>query len=210
MPEYTVKQGDCVSSLAAKYGLLPETIWDHPSNAALMKTREDPNILFPGDILFIPDKEEKVEAGATTQRHRFRKKGVPEKLRLRLLDNDEPLANLPFQLNIDGKFFEGTTDGDGCLEQSIPPGAKRGKLLVGEGEDQFEYNLILGHLDPLDEISGLQGRLNSLDFDCGKIDGVFGNKTKRALSFFQKKHDLEPTGEIDEATKKVLKEQYQC
>lgn len=210
MPEYKVKQGDCVSSLADRYGLFPESISKHPRNASLMKRRAFPNILFPGDMLFIPDKKERVESAATEQKHRFRRKGVPEKLRLCLLDNEEPLANLPFELNIDGQFFEGTTDAQGILEQTIPPGAMEGKLVVDAGEDRYEYLLDLGHLDPLDEISGLQGRLNSLDFDCGEIDGIFGSKTKRALSFFQKQHGLEPTGDIDEATKNLLKKRYQC
>jgi len=87
MADYTVKQGDCLSSIAAKYGLFWEKIWNHPKNARLKEQRKDPNILYPGDVVFVPEKEVKEESGATEQRHQFKKKGAPAKLRLRLMKN---------------------------------------------------------------------------------------------------------------------------
>src|SRR5258708_33469109 len=53
---YTVVQGDCISSIAAQNGFGRwQTVWDRPENAALKKTRKNPNALSPGDQVFVPD-----------------------------------------------------------------------------------------------------------------------------------------------------------
>jgi hypothetical protein len=202
MPEYKVKQGDCISSVAEKYGFFWEKVWDHPNNSQLKEKRKDPNILYPGDIVFVPDKKEKEELGATEQRHRFRKKGAPATLRLQLFEDDEPRANESYTLIIDGSLFSGTTDADGRLEQTVPPDAKNAKLLVGEAQD--EYKLNLGHIDPVDEVVGVQARLNNLGFYRGNLDGELGAETMAALKCFQTKYELSESGELDEATKNKL------
>ncbi len=206
MPQYTIKQGECLSSIAQRHGLFWQKIWDHPNNTELKRRRRDPNILYPGDVVFIPEKEEKQENGSTEQRHRFCKKGVPAKVRLRLMRNNRPRANESYVLEVDGALFSGTTDADGKLEQSIPPNAKKGKLFIGKKRE--EYVLNLGHMDPLNEIIGVQKRLNNLGFHCGPANGVMGPSTTDALKAFQKKHHLTESGEADEATKNKLIEVY--
>ena len=53
---YTVQQGDCLSSIAQNFGF-PDyaTIYRDPENAAFRKKRPNPNVICPGDILYIPD-----------------------------------------------------------------------------------------------------------------------------------------------------------
>jgi hypothetical protein len=208
MPEYKVKQGDCVSSIAERYGLSWEKIWNHPNNAELNQKREDPNVLYSGDVVFIPEKEVKQESGATGQRHHFRRKGVPEKLIIVLKEEDEPRVNVPYILEIDGELLSGSTDSEGRLEHPISPDAKRGKLIIGEGEDREEQDLQLGHLDPITEISGIQARLDNLGFECGQINGKLGPETQEAIRLFQTKHGLNVTGEPYEAMRQKLKEEY--
>ena len=137
MPEdYTVQVGDCISSIAFERGFFWETIWNHPKNAELKQKRQDPNILKEGDIVHIPDKELKEESCATDQKHKFKIKGVPAKLKLRLMEpprdekqpeedaaaedeshlddpvykpqevNDEPVKNTPYKIEIDGKVVQ--------------------------------------------------------------------------------------------------------
>jgi len=79
--DYTVKQGDCIESIAVRHGLLWQTIWDDPNNAELKRRREDPHVLLPGDPLYIPGRRVKSVDGATDQRHRFRRRGVPWRFR---------------------------------------------------------------------------------------------------------------------------------
>lgn len=206
MPEYRVKQGDCIESIAYDHGFFWETLWDHPNNAQLKNRRRDPNLLFRNDVVFIPEKRLKQESGATEQRHRFKHKGVPATLRLRLLDEGEPRANESYVLDVDGQLFSGTTDADGILECFIPPEAKRGRLLMGESRD--EYILHLGNVDPIEEISGVQGRLHNLGFECPR-DGSVGPETEAAIRAFQRKYDIPETGELDQATRDKLQEEHE-
>jgi len=194
--KHTVKQGECISSIAAKYGLFPETIWEDPANAELKERREDPNVLAPGDVVVIPDKRIKEERVGTDKRHRFRKKGVPELLRLRLLDEDgEPLANEPYLLSVEGTVRRGTTDGDGVVTEHISPDARSGRLVLLNTEE--EYRLALGHLDPLDSATGVQDRLNNLGFTCGSVDGVIGPKTQESISYYREVASLAEGDGVD-------------
>lgn len=206
---YKVKQGDCIESIAFKHGLFWDKIWNHPKNNDLKEKRKDPDVLCPGDTVFIPDKEGKEESGPTKKCHRFKRKGVPSRLRMILRDEDnKPRANEPYILIIDGHIFNGTTGADGKVEHPIPPGAKRATLRVGENQEEYFFDL--GYIDPISEISGVQSRLNNLEFDCGPVDGILNDKTREAIQRFQEKYDLEVNGEIDRATRDELEEVYGC
>lgn len=206
---YQVKEGDCISSIAFEYGFFPDTIWSHSNNATLKEKRKDPNVLMQGDVVFVPDKRLKEVSEATNQVHKFRVKNCPAKLSLRLLFNGEPRRSEAYTLDIDGNITNGATDSDGNIKISIPPNAKRGKLVVGTNERKMEYNLKLGQLDPIDKISGVQSRLNNLGFNCGRVDGVLNPETKEALQAFQVSVGLPPTGELDAATKAKMYENYE-
>jgi N-acetylmuramoyl-L-alanine amidase len=199
-----VRQGDSAASIAYEHGFFWQTIWDHPDNTELREARENPNVLNPGDVIFIPDKERKEVTGQTGKCHRFRRKGIPEKLRVQLLnEDDEPRSNLPYILDIDGDLFRGETDGDGFIEQVVPPNSRHGRLILGESEDE-EYQLQLGHLDPSDHVSGIQERLKNLGIYDGEITGAMDGGTIDALREFQREKELEQTGELDDETRQQL------
>lgn len=88
--DYKVREGDCISSIAYENGFFPDTIWNHPDNTELKRLRKEMNLLEVGDIVKIPEKEEKEESAAPEQKHRFRKKGVPAKLKMKIL-KEQPL-----------------------------------------------------------------------------------------------------------------------
>jgi hypothetical protein len=206
--EYMVQAGDCISSIAYENGFFYETIWNYPDNATLKVKRKDPNTIFPGDIVVIPDKREKVERRATGSMHRFRIKAIPAKLRLQILSKDKPRANQPYQLDVDGIISQGMTDAGGNIVVSIPPDAKQGKLIVGKGDRATSYDLLLGHLDPVDEITGVQARLNNLGFYNGDPDGVLSPQTAEALGSFQASVGLSATGKLDAATRAKLRQTH--
>jgi hypothetical protein len=226
MPDrkYTVKQGDCISSIAFAYNLFPKTVWDHPDNAELKKLRKDPNSLFPDDSVVIPEIELKEEDCQPEQKHRFRRKGVPEKLRIQFRTGDEeddaPRKGVPYTLDITTQSGcpvpqkKGKTDDEGFLEETIPPDAAKGIIVLEEGEDEEVYEIMLGYIDPIDTITGLQTRLNNLGYDCSDEDGILGSMTKDAVRNFQADNDLEVlTGDfefadIDQDTLDKLEELY--
>ncbi len=204
--DYTVQQGDCISSIAYENGFFPDTIWNLPENSALKAKRKNPNVLMTGDIVHIPDLTVKQEPGATGSKYKFKKKGVPEKLRIKLLDgNHKPRANLDYVIVIDGNSRRGKTDGNGELAESIPPNAKVGKIVPGNDPSKT-INLNLGHLAPVSEISGVKSRLANLGFYKGPIDDNLDPATQKALSAFQTKQGLPVTGEADDATKNQLQQ----
>ena len=205
--KYIVKQGDCISSIAFKYGFFPDTIWDDSKNSKLKQDRKDPNVLKPGDEVYVRDKEEKEESCASEKKHRFKRKGVPERLRIQFMDEeDKPRANEAYVLEIDGELSEGQTDGDGKVEIPIPPNAKKGKISFRDSGD--EYELDLGDLDPITETSGIQARLSNLGFYKGDIDGKMSEELERAIHKFKEAKELEPNGRLDETTRSKIKEAY--
>lgn len=202
MPFHVVKQGECMSSMADQYGFFWETLWNLPENAELSRQRANPNVLLPGDRVFIPEIRPKVESGETAKVHTFRLKGVPVKLNLRLLDEfDEPREGVKYTLTVDGQKFSGTTPADGWISQVIPPRASRGRLSLETGE---EYDLELGHINPVELTSGVQGRLQNLGYLEGDLTGKLDEETREAIRRFQGDHGLEETGEPDDATREAL------
>lgn len=209
MPDHVIEQGECFASVAVRYGFAWRTLWDHPSNAELKKKRRDPNVLAPGDVVFLPAKEAHEESCATGKMHRFVFRGFTEVLRIRLLDElDRPRSQLDYEIVIDGERRRGQTNKDGVLHEPIHPKCTEATLLFSRGEEEFEIALRLGHLDPLESVSGAQGRLASLSFDPGPSDGVHGPRTSDALREFQEAFGLEPTGELEAKTMDTLKTRH--
>ncbi|MGB2988240.1 MAG: peptidoglycan-binding domain-containing protein [Phycisphaerae bacterium] len=208
---WVVKEGDCISSIAKDTGHFWEKIWNDPANAELKEARKDPNVLLPGDRVTIPEVTPKQESGESEMRHRFVRRGEPEILRIRVLWAGQPRKNEPYALEVDGKMHSGVTDADGNIAHPIPGNARSGKLTVGgEESEQQEYDLMLGGIDPLEAVTGVQARLNNLGFSCGEVDGELGPRTRQTLKGFQAKYGLEETGRPDDATRQRLKREYGC
>ena len=87
---HRVAAGDCITSISFGAGFYWKTLWEHADNGQLSELRKDPNVLFVGDQVVIPERVEKVETRPPEARHRFRLKGVPAMLRLRVMKEKEP------------------------------------------------------------------------------------------------------------------------
>ncbi|MFT4810358.1 MAG: hypothetical protein ACI9LX_003724 [Paraglaciecola sp.] len=180
---HKINQGDSVISLSTLYELFAETIWDHSENAELKELRKNMNILMPDDILFIPDKRQKELSVPADQQHKFKRKGIPATFRMQLFDIEEPRVDQKYTLNVDGRQYEGETDTQGVLEQSIPVDSKKGVIVIGP--DRYRLELDFGYLDPLNEVIGVKKRLNNMGYDCGKPNNELDENMQNQLKLFQ-------------------------
>jgi hypothetical protein len=208
VPYHVVEAGDCISSIAYQYGFFPDTVWNHPSNSSLKELRKNMNVLLPGDSVFVPDKEIKNEPSATDRLHKFRVRGVPAKLRIRIYQDGKEVANTPYLLTIDDRKLTGSTDGGGLIVVSIPPNAQSGILIVQTHPDPLEYDLELGQLPPVETIPGIKARLSNLGFGCDNSGDELDDETKAALRAFQQHQGLTVSGNPDAATLARLREEH--
>jgi N-acetylmuramoyl-L-alanine amidase len=199
---HTVSQGESISSIAVLYGHFPQTVWDDPANEALRKKRENPNLLLPGDVVVVPDKVTKEAPVQTGKVHRFRRKGVPEVLRLQLREYGKPRAGASFLLDVDGVLHKGQTNAQGVLQVTVPNSSRKAVLRIGKGE---VYTIDISHVDPLEGEQANPRRLVNLNFLKGEEQGD-EKALRRAVRAFQQAHELDATGELDGPTRQKLRE----
>jgi N-acetylmuramoyl-L-alanine amidase len=215
MTIHTVRQGECLASIALAYGFRDHRlVYDHPDNAAFRRKRPDPNVLHPGDRLVIPVREPGTATVATGAVHRFVLHVPRRPLHLVFRDDTgEALAGIPFELTGPGVAHRGETDGAGAIRVDLPLGTTDVQLtMLG-----LVKHLRVGHLDPVwdDErdrphLTGIQARLANLGFAPGAIDGVLGPRTARALRAYQRAHGLPTTGQPSRALAARLESDHGC
>jgi Putative peptidoglycan binding domain/LysM domain len=209
--KYTVVQGDCLSSIASRFGFSDwRVLYDHPSNAELRTKRPNPNLICPGDQLFVPEKERNVVRVATGQVHHFVVRRPATQLRLRLQGlDDTPMAGVGYTLRCGHLELKGTTTSEGIVEQNVPAEATLAELVFDD--HGVTKQLQIGALDPLDTVTGMQARLLNLGYDCGPIDGIVGPRTRAAVRSFQTANPpLVVDGIYGSRTRAVLLDKYGC
>lgn len=190
---HTVEQGDDLPSIAREHGFSDyRTLWDAPENAELKQARPNPGVLFPGDRVFVPDRDHHGTSIAVGQHHRFVLRGKQPRLRLVLRGPDgKPLASTAVTLTVDGQARPLTSDGSGLIEAAIRPGAGRATLALA---DQT-LELRIGHLDPADKPSGVIARLRNLGYLPAALEGaaeddVPPDELALAVELFQRDRQL--------------------
>lgn len=198
---HTISAGEGVSSIATAHGLAARTVWDHPKNRPLRR-RKDMNVLLPGDRLWIPDREQKQVNCAIDKRHVFRLRGVPVKFRLQVFYMEKHVADAPYLLVVDGDKRRGVTDGQGLIDEFVPPRSQVALVRVDlpDGNPPLLYKFLLGHLNPSDSPSGIVQRLTNL----GLVRPLPGQSLPMAvfdaLRRLQRDFSLPITGVPDEQT----------
>ena len=204
--KHTIRQGESTISLSEDHGFFAGTLWDDPANAELKQKRKDMNVLMSGDVLNIPDKQAKEIEKPDAKKHRFKRKGIPAMFRIQVFDAEEPRANQSYRFVVDGRVTSGTTNASGVIEEYLPANAVKGEVIIGP--DEFRFELQFGHLDPADEIVGIQKRLNNIGFNCGEPTGEMNSCTHDALTAFQKRFGIQSTGEPDAPTLERLQQAH--
>jgi N-acetylmuramoyl-L-alanine amidase len=213
MSTHIVKQGECLSRIAAAYGFADwRRVYEAPENAALREKRPNPNVLFPGDEIVIPQRDQTAEPADTGKTHVFVVKTPKTKLNVRMLDEyGSPMPSERYVADVDGTLYYGETNGDAILSLDLPVDATQAEIWIA-GQSR---TLRLGELNPIentpdDGVSGIQGRLRGLGFNPGPIDGKMGPRTRAALLAFQRQYKLTRSGAADAETVARLKKEYRA
>ena len=214
--DWEVKQGDSMSSIADQTGHFWPTIWNDPANKKLKEKRADPETLYPGDKVKVPDLREKQEKRAVDLIHSFKRKGVPIEISFRLsLPEEISPAATPYQLKVGKRTYQGKTDDDGCLTHWITPSAKKGTLTFHLDDPRLPpkitRTLEVGYLAPIDTTSGVESRLFNLGFLSPTAETEDEDEDEilaSALRAFQRANDLEETDEPDSETRDALKDAH--
>lgn len=206
----TIEPGDHLAAIADEHGFAdPQTLWQAPENAELRQRRSNPSLLAPGDQLFVPDKQARKVTVATGATHRFRLKDASVRLRVRLRDPlDQPIANQACQVELDGAATTAQLDGDGLLDVEMPARTRVAVLRVGD----IEWELHVGHLDPVDQRAGMLARLRNLGYLGGADPAAepSDGELAFAIALFQRDHGLAiDPGALDQVRAK-LEEIHGC
>jgi type VI secretion system secreted protein VgrG len=129
-------------------------------------------------------------------------------------DNMRPFANKHYRLVVAGAKYEGTTDGNGMLQETIAAEAKVGQVTVWLGQYpegrrlNWPVEIKTGSLPPAAGVDGALLRLRALGYYTGELTTALTPEAQAALLVFQKDYEVKPTGEVDSATAAKLKEVY--
>lgn len=221
MKQYIIQQGDTLLKIAKQFGMSSsKALYMHSSNADFRKLRPDPNLIFPGDQITIPDDKTSVFSGLPDRRHVFvySESGASEKewLRLAMKDSDgQSVSGIRATLVTSGQSLESIESEEGVLEFDLTNIREwQGELQIFSAEESTEpshrFQLQFAHLDPIDTISGIQARCNNLGFDCGTVDGHLGENTRCGVRAFQVAQGLTDDGEPGPKTQASLQKAYGC
>jgi hypothetical protein len=203
---YVVKQGDYLTKLAHVHGFDAEAVWGHEKNRALREAGRDPDILAPGDILYIPRKPrpELPLATGTTNRYRARVPRIDVKLVLRDAEGS-PMADEVYRVEGLGAPQEGKTGPDGSVAFTVPVHIREVSLLLPR--HNLHLPVRVGHLDPITTRAGVAMRLAHLSFlaeDAAPSD----EDLSRAIAAFQRSQGAKATGVLDEETRRALEQAH--
>ena len=212
---HVVTRGECLATIAHRYGFSDATdIQNHPDNAEFKSRRPEPNLLFPGDEIAIPDSApDKTLTLATGKRHVVVIKQPPFALTVRLLDLDRTAyKNQDYQLFVDGALLQSDVTADGQIKVPLPITARHVRLVAGD----YEWAIEVAGLNPIDQTddqgeSGVLGRLHSLGYQVDVEEGdLAAPRTRAAIRWFQRDHGLDPTGDLTSDTQAAIVSAFGC
>lgn len=203
MVPYVIRQGDYFDKLAFTLGFDAGEVWEHPKNEALRGLRKDPNVLAPGDIVFVPAAKKPGLPLRKGQTNKYVAKVPKVEVTLAFVDEDGPLKDEPCEVLGGAKGTEPKTDGEGKLTLRVAVTVREAEVRFPSRHLSFHVNV--GDMDPHDEASGVKKRLQNLGF---YVEGAWADDEAAlagAIASFQGANGIEATGALDDATRDALK-----
>lgn len=182
-------------------------VWNHPKNADLRQRRENPNVLYPGEVLFIPD---------TPSPSRDISAGTLNSYTAEVPLTQLSLKGPPRAVYVVSGFepsLEGTSGDDGLIAFEVPVTQK--ELTVTYPELGIAYPIRVAHLNPVEEPSGLHARLDNLGYGrspmADLVDMMMGladpdeHRYQRAIEQFRMDHKPAEEGDSDKSLRDKLR-----
>lgn len=214
MALHTVVKGDHLQKLAKENGLTDwRDIYDAPENAEFRKLRPDPNFIFPGDQVFIPDLLPPAPFTIDPGTHQpFEVSSPLLRLQFKVTNafGAHPLVGKDYELSVLDQVFEGQVPANGIIDHEVLASATTATLTVTPepGGESIVFQIDIAQLAPIDTTEGIQARLQSLGYQIGEIDGVNDARVRHAVVRFQRQHGLTVDGIAGPQTQAKLKQVY--
>ena len=219
MTPYVVRRGDHLVKIVTSRNLDPDEVWQHPKNATLRGKRKSMHVLCAGDIVFLPNpppvKWLPISVGASNP---FKATVPTVKITVVFSRTGKPLASESCTVDELPALGSLTTDGSGSLTFQAPVHLEH--MTVTFPKYGAKYGLRVGHLDPVEEPSGVLQRLRNMGYTTrvpgGGVWRGSGPQSPdeaelfRGLLAFQAAQKLPPTGILDQATRDALAKQHGC
>jgi N-acetylmuramoyl-L-alanine amidase len=167
-----VRQGETAASIAAAAGFLwSDTVWTAPENKDIRERRPDPNVLLPGDTLYLPDRTPPAFSLPTGAEHVLTVRRTKLQVRLRLLDwLGAPRAGEDCTVSdAGGDDLHLTTDSDGKIAFEVPADVRTATIACASGD---AFALRIGGLNPADTLTGVSARLRNLGLQGRSTDSA--------------------------------------
>ena len=223
MKPYVVRQGDYLAKLAYTHGFDVMDVWQHVKNEQLRTLRADPNILYPGDILYIPTQRTSPNAVAKQASQTYVAAVPTVRVSVELVEDERVLANERCEVSgLPGTAADNpmhcTTDGEGLLSLDVPVTAREVEVYVPA--QHTTYQLMVGDMDPENEASGLAKRLRNLDYledDLHVIEDEpppshpevhFAEALEEAVAAFRQQHGHTANSAIDDAVRDTIVKEH--
>ncbi len=207
MRPYVIRQGDYLSQLAYRFGFDATEVWNHSSNEALRRVRENPEVLAPGDVLFLPQAPPRrpltVNDGTT---NRFSANVPTTNVSLKLRDPEgRPIANKAYRVTGTPAEITGSSDGEGNVSFRVPVHSGEVRLVFDEGGS---VRVNVGHMDPVQTASGALKRLQHLGYQA-PVSMEPEYALRMMIMRFQRDHGLTVNGTMDDPTASALVSAHQ-
>jgi hypothetical protein len=158
---YVIRQGDHLRSLAYQLGFDADAVWSDPKNADLKQLRPNPNILLPGDVLYVPDGDDPTHDLVTGATNSFVSDAPVAGVTITF--TDAAFASQPYTIQELPNLTGLTSDSSGTVTFSAPVTLDTATVVFA-GIAGATYPLKIGHLDPIETPSGIFQRLRNLGF----------------------------------------------
>jgi hypothetical protein len=171
MEPYVVRENDYLAKIAFKFGFDADSVWNDPSNDDLRTLRPNPNLLFPGDVLYIPDQDDPpvTHSLVTGSTNAFTAPDSPTvTVTQTFVGADSSVyASRAFAVTELEDLTGLTTDGDGTATFPVPVSLDRVTIVFTDSGESWQ--LLMGGMDPIGTLSGMFKRLQNLNYLGGNV-----------------------------------------